>query len=98
MASDVASQGGGAGPGRDRHRRARSAVRAGWRGGPSPGTASGHLGRGPEAPGRRAAAAAAQGQGIAHPNNHLGISSADFGLIRSRVIVGKGCIGWGRVS
>jgi hypothetical protein len=44
MASDVASQGGGAGPGLDRHRRARSAVRAGWRGGPSPGTASGHLG------------------------------------------------------
>jgi hypothetical protein len=38
MASDVASQGGGAGPGRagDRLRRARSAVRAGWRGGPAP--------------------------------------------------------------
>jgi hypothetical protein len=44
MASDVASQGGGAGPGRDRHQRARSAVRAGWRGGPSPGTVSGHQG------------------------------------------------------
>jgi hypothetical protein len=67
MASDVASQGGGAGPGRDRHRRARSAVRAGWRGGPSPGTASGHRGRGQEDPGSRAAAATAQGQGSAHP-------------------------------
>jgi hypothetical protein len=44
MASDVASQGGGAGPGLDRYRRARSAVRAGWRGRPSPGTASGHRG------------------------------------------------------
>jgi hypothetical protein len=44
MDSDVASQGGGAGPGRDRRRRAPSAVRAGWRGGPSPGTASGHRG------------------------------------------------------
>jgi hypothetical protein len=55
MASDVASQGGGAGPGRDRHRRARSAVRAGWRGGPSPGTASGHRGeaRKPRAAGPR---------------------------------------------
>jgi hypothetical protein len=28
----------------------------------------------------------------------LVISLADFGLIRSRAIVGKGCIGWGRVS
>jgi hypothetical protein len=55
MASDVASQGGGAGPGRDRHRRARSAVRAGWRGGPSPGTASCHWGeaRKPRAAGQR---------------------------------------------
>jgi hypothetical protein len=55
MASDVASQGGGAGPGRDRHRRASSAVRAGWRGGPSPGTASCHRGeaRKPRAAGQR---------------------------------------------
>jgi hypothetical protein len=44
MASDVASQGRGAGPGRDQYRLARSAVRAGWRGGPSPGTASVHRG------------------------------------------------------
>jgi hypothetical protein len=36
MASDVASQGGGAGQGRDRFRQARSAVRAGWRGGRAP--------------------------------------------------------------
>jgi hypothetical protein len=55
MASDVASQGGGAVPGRDRHRRAHSAVRARWRGGPSPGTASGHRGeaRKPRAAGPR---------------------------------------------
>jgi hypothetical protein len=55
MASDVASQGEGAGPGRDRHRRASSAVRAGWRGGPSPGTANGHRGeaRKPRATGPR---------------------------------------------
>jgi hypothetical protein len=27
--------------------------------------------------------------------DHLGTSSTDFGLIRSRAIAGKGCIGWG---
>ena len=67
MASDVASQGGGAGPGRDRHRRARSAVRAGWRGGPSPGTASG-----PRGEARKTLAAGPRrprlkGKGGAHP-------------------------------
>ena len=60
MASDVASQGGGAGPGRDRHRRARSAVRAGWRGGPSPGPRA-VIGARPGGTSRRAAATAAQG-------------------------------------
>jgi hypothetical protein len=30
--------------------------------------------------------------------DHLGISLVDFGLICSLEIVGKGCIGWGRVS
>jgi hypothetical protein len=67
MASDVASQGGGAGPGRDRHRRARSAVRARWRGGPSPWTASGHRGeaRKPRAAGPRRPRL--KGKGIAYP-------------------------------
>ena len=67
MASDVASQGGGAGPGLDRHRLARSAVRAGWRGGPSPGTASGHRGeaRKPRAAGPRRPLL--KGKGGAHP-------------------------------
>jgi hypothetical protein len=67
LASDVASQGGGAGPGRDRHRLARSAVRAGWRGGPSPGTASGHRSeaRRPRTAGPRRPRL--RGKGIAHP-------------------------------
>jgi hypothetical protein len=49
--------------------------------------------------GSAAAAALRPGASGPHPDeDHLGISLADFGHIRSRAIVGKGCIGWGRVS
>jgi hypothetical protein len=66
MASDVASQGGGAGQGLHRHRRARRVV--GWRRGRAPGQRAGTgaaepRDRGPVVdPGRRAAAATAQGK------------------------------------
>jgi hypothetical protein len=55
-------------------------------------------GRGPEDPGRRAVAAVAQRHGVCSSEDHLGISSADFGLIRGPTIAGKGSIGWGQVS
>jgi hypothetical protein len=93
-ASDVASQGGGAGPGRDRHRRARSAVRAGWRGvrAPEPRAV---IGARPGSPGPQGRGGRGSRARDRSSEDHLGISSADFGLIRSRAIVGEGCIGWG---
>jgi hypothetical protein len=67
MASDVASQGGGAGPGRDPYQRARSAVRSGWRGGPSPGTASGHRGEAQKTLAAGPRRPRLKGKGGAHP-------------------------------
>jgi hypothetical protein len=95
-ASDVASQGGGAGPGRDRHRRARSAVRAGWRGGRAPEPRA-VIGARPGSPGPQGRGGRGSRARKCSSEDHLGISCADFGLLRSRAIAGKGCIGWGRV-
>jgi hypothetical protein len=98
MTSDVAFQGGGAGPGRDRHWRARSAVRAGWRGGPSPGTANGHSGE--------ARRNVAKGRGNSGPRlekrgsseDLLAISRADFRLICGSAGAVTGIIRWGGAS
>jgi hypothetical protein len=67
----------GAGPGRDRLRRARSAVRAGWRGGQSPGTVSGHLGEAR----RNVAKGCQRPEKRRSSEEHLAISRADFRLI-----------------
>jgi hypothetical protein len=95
MASDVASQGGGAGPGRDRHRRARSAVRAGWRGGPSAGNVSGHLGEAQRniARGRWNRGPRPKKRGSSE--DHLAISWADFCFIRGPAGAVMGIIRWG---
>ena len=54
-------------------------------------------GRGPEDPGRRAAAVAAQSKEGGSSEDHLGISMADFGLIRGPAGEVTGIISWGRV-
>jgi hypothetical protein len=89
---DVASQGGCAGPGRVRYRRARRAVRAGWLGA-EPRDRERSSGRGLEDFRRRAAAAAAQDpRRVGSSEDHLEASWVDFGFIRSPASAGTGII------
>jgi hypothetical protein len=94
---DVASQGGCAGPGRVRYRRARRAVRAGWLGA-EPRDRERSSGRGLEDFRRRAAAAAQDPRRVGSSEDHLEASWADFGFIRSPASAGTGIIRWASVS
>jgi hypothetical protein len=98
IASDVASQGGGAGPGRDRHRRARSAVRARWRGGPSPETVSGHQGEAWRNVARGRGGRGPRPEKRGSSEDLLAISRADFCLIRGPAGAVTGIIRWGGAS